>query len=493
MWTFIVLLQSAILLAVLYIRHTYSYWKNRGIPYAEPKFPYGTLLVGKDTPHSTEQNLSLYRKYKNKSPFIGMFFAIKPVVLAIDLEFIKRILITDFSYFHDRGVFFNEEKDPLSGHIFNLEGTRWKKLRAKLTPTFTSGKMKFMFPTLVAVGHEFIRVLTNEVTAGNEIEMKEFLARFTTDVIGSCAFGLECNSLVDPEAEFRDMGRKSFGEPRNSRIKSLLLLSFKSLGKFFNQKGIRDDVSEFFMKAVKETVEFREKNKVHRNDFMDLLLKLKNSENTDERLTLNEIAAQAFVFFLAGFETSSTAMSYALFELAQNQKIQDKARANIREVLERHNGEFTYDSISEMTYVDYCLSESMRKYPPGTSLLRVATKNYSFEGHVIEEGTTLMVPVYSIHHDPEFYPEPEIYRPERFEPEEVAKRPALSYMPFGEGPRICIGLRFGLMQARIGLAMLLHNFRFTLNKKTNTPLKFSKGAIVLTAEGGMYFDLETLS
>lgn len=131
----------------------------------------------------------------------------------------------------------------------------------------------------------------------------------------------------------------------------------------------------------------------------------------------------------------------------------------------------------------------MRKYPPGLNLIRTAAKDYTYNGKVIEKGTLLIVSVYAIHNDPEFYPEPEKFIPERFEPSEVAKRPSSSYMPFGEGPRICIGLRFGLLQARIGLAMLLHNFKFTLSSRTTVPLVFSKDATILTSEGGMYFHM----
>lgn len=302
MWTLIVTLLSVAVSLAFFVKRRFLYWKDRGVPYAEPQFPYGTLQVGKHQPHSTQQNLALYRRYKKDAAFVGLFFSLKPVALAIDLDFVKKVLITDFDYFHDRGTFFNEKEDPLSGHIFNLEGARWKKLRGKLTPTFTSGKMKYMFPTMVVVGNEFVGQLKKALTSNGSdvIEMKDFLARFTTDVIGSCAFGIDCNSLSNPQAEFREMGRKSFAEPRNSRIKGLLLLSFRSLAKFLNQKTVRDDVSKFFMESVRDTVEYREKNQVQRNDFMDLLIKLKNSANPDERLTLNEIAAQAFVFFLAG-------------------------------------------------------------------------------------------------------------------------------------------------------------------------------------------------
>lgn len=157
--------------------------------------------------------------------------------------------------------------------------------------------MKFMFHTVVEVGNRFRDCLFDVIKDHDELEIKELLARFTTDVIGTCAFGIECNSLKDPNAEFRKYGREMFAKPRHSTYFFALINGFKDLARKLHVKNLRDDVSEFFMKVVRDTVEYREKNDVHRNDFMDILINLKNQENTDKEkaVTLNEIAAQAYV------------------------------------------------------------------------------------------------------------------------------------------------------------------------------------------------------
>lgn len=320
-------------------------------------------------------------------------------------------------------------------------------------------------------------------------------------MIGSCAFGIECNSLKDPDAKFRQMGMKFFDKPRNSRIMQFLLFANRDVGRQLGFKIIQDDVSEFFMTAVRDTVNYRTKNNVQRNDFMDLLIKLRNEEKSDdlkdlemEGLSMNELAAQAWVFFLAGFETSSTAMSFALYELSQNQEVQDKARDSVTTALANHDGKFTYEAMQEMEYLEQCINESLRKYPPGTNLLRIVTKPYKVTGmnFSLPKGMMVMVPIYGIHHDEDFYPNPEVYDPERFSPEEVQKRNPYTFMPFGEGPRNCIGMRFGMMQAKVGLVTLLKNFRFKLNKKTPVPLVFDSKSIVLSSLDPMYFDVQKL-
>uniref|UniRef100_A0A336KY81 CSON001397 protein n=1 Tax=Culicoides sonorensis TaxID=179676 RepID=A0A336KY81_CULSO len=360
---------------VLYIRKQYNYWKDLGIPGPEPKFPFGTFSRSGNPVLNLQKH---YEAFKGKAPFCGLINFITPTMLVTDPVLVKNILIRDFQYFNSRGIYYNEKDDPLSAHLFAVDGPKWKGLRTKLTPTFTSGKMKFMFNTIVAVSDQFKNVLADKVAIKkNTIEMKDLLARFTTDVIGTCAFGLECNSLVDPNAKFREMGLKFFNEPRHSLFGRVALTTMPGLAKFFHLKVMSDDVSEFFMGAVQQTLEYRIKNNIQRNDFMDLLIKMYDENKTDDSnrggLSFNEIAAQSWVFFLAGFETSSTAMSYALYELAQNQAIQEKARQDVLNALKKHENNFTYEAMQDMTYLEQCLNESLRKYPPVPILLRRAS------------------------------------------------------------------------------------------------------------------------
>jgi cytochrome P450 family 6 len=169
--------------------------------------------------------------------------------------------------------------------------------------------------------------------------------------------------------------------------------------------------------------------------------------------------AQATQFFLAGFETSSSAITFALYELAVNQDIQRKLRKEIGNVLSRFNGIISYESLKEMEYLDMCvkgeksfiknflsryfslISETLRKYPVLPFLDRRNNTDYPIAGSdvVLEKGTPIFISLWALHFDSKFYPDPEKFDPTRFTEENVKSRPQFTYLPFGEGPRNCIG------------------------------------------------------
>lgn len=359
----ILLLGLTILALLIYlIKRRYSYWADRGVAFVPPTFPFGNLQGVSFKKTIGEIVQDNYKKLKGKGPLVGLYTFTDPTALVMDLDLLRNVFVKDFQYFENRGVYVNEKKDPLSAHLFAIEGEKWKSLRAKLTPTFTSGKMKMVHSTLLRVADQFNEHLQSSVEKDPEVDLKVAFAQFTSDIIGNVAFGLECNSMKDPNNEFTLNGRRFFEPPPLEMLKRLLIVNFPKIAKKLNMRFIRKEVSDFFIKTIRETVAYREKNNVQRNDLMQLLLQLKNTGKIDEEsteletLTFNELAAQTFVFFIAGYETSSSTLTFATFELARNQEVQDKARRQIEEVLDKHGGEMSYDAVMEMTYLDQIIN-----------------------------------------------------------------------------------------------------------------------------------------
>ncbi|ETN58140.1 cytochrome P450 [Anopheles darlingi] len=505
---------ALVALVYFYLRQKHAFWRKRGFPCK----PNPKLLTGHLDPsvHGSYVNQELYHYAKGRGDrFIGISFFFMPLVVLCDVELIKTILVKDFAVFHDRGMYNNPEADPLSGHLFSLDGPEWRTLRQKLTPTFTSGRMKQMFGTMLLVADRLREVLgaadqKTSFSAGRE--MKDVLARFTTDVIGTCAFGIECNSLADPDSEFLRYGNKVFQTKLSTMIKFIFIMMYKETAKRLGIKGTEDDAEAFFMNLVRETVEYREKHNVQRNDFLNLLLEIKNKgtlsepghddstggdasvTGTEHGMTMNELTAQVFIFFLAGFETSSTTMNFCLYELAKSPDIQQRLREEINSAIEANGGQLTYDVAMNIAYLDQVINETLRKYPPLESVNRSPVRDYTIPDttHVIPRGVLVEVPIYAIHHDPEYYPEPERFDPERFTEEAVKKRVPYTFLPFGEGPRICIGMRFGMMQVKVGLITMLRDFRFHPSSQTPDRITFDKNIAILSPSKGNYLHIEKL-
>lgn len=187
------ILISILTLIVLRIWRRLTYWKSKGVPYATP------ILLSKKT-RGLGQNLHLahfqqrlYNELRPQGPVGGLIMFLSPSLMVMDLDLIKNILVKDFNSFPNRNAYYNAVDDPLTAHLVNLEGDEWRNLRAKLTPTFTSGKLKLMLPTMLDISDNLVTTLDKEIKNDESVEMKEMLSRFTIDVIGTVAFGLECN------------------------------------------------------------------------------------------------------------------------------------------------------------------------------------------------------------------------------------------------------------------------------------------------------------
>jgi cytochrome P450 family 6 len=250
---------------------------------------------------------------------------------------------------------------------FALEGAKWKFIRTKLSPTFTTGKIKSMFGTVVETSESLVK----RIDLGKEFETRNLCNRFICDVIGSVAFGLDSQALAKDDCELLAAGEKVFRMDGLATLRFFFVNSFMDLAKTFNMRVMPSDSANFFIATVKEAIKYREENNIHRPDFLNSLIQLKNTGtidgekvDNDKKLTFNQIVAEAFLFFFAGFETSATTMSFALYELAANADIQARVRDEVKETLGKYDGKFTYDSIFEMNYLNQVFNGMQSKCCP---------------------------------------------------------------------------------------------------------------------------------
>nr|CAD7427783.1 unnamed protein product [Timema monikensis] len=455
-----------------------------------------------------------YEKHAGQ-PYFGLFSVDRPAFVIRDLDLIKNILVKDFDVFMDRSNPMDEKIDPLNAKgIVGQKGKKWRYIRMKLTPTFSSNKIKNMFGLVDAKAVELAEFVEQQSLRGNIIPVKEITAGYTLDVLASCAFGVNANAIVDRKAEFHEILRQIFEMKTIDLIKTNLAFFLPWSVKYLKLKLTNDHVDNFVRKTLWDVVAHREKTGLVREDFVHLLMKLRkggevieetkndatevadqqdstdmtNKNNVlDVKLDDDDYAAQAHSFLLAGYHTTANTTSFALYELATHPDLQTRLQKEIISVLNKHGGEVTHDSIGEMTYLDMVISETLRKYPILPFLDRRTLRDYKIPGTniVLEKGTPVFIPLLGLHYDPKYFPSPNEFNPERFTLENRKSIPNYAYMPFGEGPRKCIGMRFGLMKVKTGLVHLLSKFEVRPCQQTKIPLVVDKTAMMMTTEDSM--------
>ncbi|XP_063371105.1 cytochrome P450 6B2-like [Cydia amplana] len=478
----------------------YDYWQKKGVQHEKPlPFIGSTGRIFAQKMSMTEYFTELYRKYPNEK-LVGYYFSREKAVVLRDPELVKCVLISDFQYFYCRGINYHKDVvEPMFKNLFFADGDLWKLLRQRMTPAFTSGKLKAMFPLIVERTERLQRSAAAKL--GSEVDVRDLMARYTTDFIGACGFGIDANSIDDEDAPFRKLGKRIF----TPSLRDIIVTVAKWLAPdlFKHLRTVAPEVERDTLSLVRGIMEQRNYQPSGRNDFIDLLLELKqkgkivgesiehrNSDGTPKIAELEMdnllMAAQVFVFFAAGFETSSSATSYTLHQLALHPDQQARCQQEIDEVLTRYDGKLCYDAVNEMKYLKMCFYESMRLFPSLGFLIRKCSKPYTFPGTgvSIDEGTAVVIPVQGLQTDEQYFEEPEEFRPERFHPDNRVHNHV--YLPFGEGPRACIGERLGLMQSLAGLAALLRQCSVapSINTKRNPP-KDPTGHVVQSLKGGV--------
>lgn len=286
------------------------------------------------------------------------------------------------------------------------------------------------------------------------VEIGETTARYTTNAIASVAFGIDINCFADPDTPFRKYGRQTFEMSLENAFRVFCFNLCPSLLKLTCIGFIDKEITEFLLDVVKQTLELREENNIVRKDFFQLLVQLRNSgtvqlddewqtvvtNDNNKSLTLDEITAQSFIFYAAGFGTSSGTMSFCLYEIAKNDDIQRTIQEEIDTVLALHDrlaSSSIWNAGDKLFFV--FLTEAFRKYPVVPLLNRIRTRDYTVPemGVTIEKGTPILIPVLSLQRDEQFYPNSHKFDPTRFLNEN--KNTKTTYLPFGDGPRNYIG------------------------------------------------------
>ncbi|XP_046823342.1 cytochrome P450 6a2-like isoform X1 [Vespa crabro] len=485
-----------ILLLYYYLTMTFDYWKVRDVKGPQPIPLFGNMKdIIFHKINMTEYLINIYNFYKDER-YIGIFFRSRPILILRDPQLIKNILIRDFSSFPQRAVDVTEKVEPLTQNLIYLDAHRWRPLRNKLTPAFSINKMKGMFPLIMTSSLHFEEYI-NKIPDNDIMDIYKLFNKFTINIIGNCVFGIEIDVIKDEENDFSKIIKEIFKDNLMTLVKYRLQLNFPKL---YNELGFLFRNSRqisFFLNIVNKTMKYRIENNIVRNDFINVLMELKkNPEKLSDDIELTDTfyAAQAYVFFAAGSETSSLTMTFILYELAQNQNIQDKVRKEINDEYERNDGTLKFESIKTLKYLQAVFKETLRKHPPVIFLSReCVVPSYKLEGTKITIGKhqRIFIPVIALHKDPNIYPNPNVFDPTRFITENNLINDG-TYLPFGRGPRNCIGEKFAEYQVIIGLAIFLRNHKVDICEKTKIPYTIGRSDFLLQPKEEIYLKIKVI-
>ncbi|XP_012261426.2 cytochrome P450 6k1-like [Athalia rosae] len=501
---------GVILLASIYyyyLTKNYKHWEKKCVPHMKNTLPgfgnMASMILLKSNVYQTFEEI--YKKWSGHS-MVGFYFGRQPGLLVRDPELVKCVLQTQFPSFSSNGAFFDPTVDRLlSRNPFILEGEPWKVARHQLSSAYTSGKLKYMYGTIRDVLGNFLEYLQGKVDKGfgeAEVELKDIFSRFTAETVARAGLGIDGDAFNDKkDGIFIDIGKQLFDPTFFKGFKTIVTFFAPFLTRLFGASFIPRKIEDFFIDTVKNIIKYRAENNEERSDFLQLMINLKKSGAKDFAFGRDfddeTITSHASSFFIEGYETSSITASFVVYQLARHPDIQQRLRDEILSIVQTHGGNMTYEALQEMKYLEQVIQESMRLVPPGGTMIKVCTNKAELTGCdgvkcEVEPGTMVMISVAGIHKDPEYWPDPEIFDPERFTEENHRARRRFTYLPFGEGPRVCIGTRMAMMLVKSVIAELIRNYDITLSPKTQMPIKLNPHHFMPAPVGGLWMKLKPI-
>jgi cytochrome P450 len=370
-------------------------------------------------------------------------------------DHLREVLATRASSFGKQHSAFTQLSRVLGEGLLISEGDTWTRQRRMLAPGFAPPRMRAYGDIMV----DEARRTANRWSDGTTVALEREMTELTLRIVSRTLFGHDV-SKEDTRAIARAMS--SF---QGSLSSPDLLPAWVPLP---GRRELAHSLAELDRIVYRLIRERRAAGASHaeRPDLLQLLVDAVDPEAKADttasaaRLSEREVRDQLVTFFLAGHETTSQALTWAFYCLSQTPAAERALHAELESVL--GDREPTFDDLERLPYTEQVMLEAMRLYPPVYAIARRAREDTEVGGYRVPRGSEVMIWVYMTHRDERFYPEPEAFRPERFEKEKLAALPKLAYLPFGAGPRACIGKSFAIMEARLILATLAQRYRLSL-------------------------------
>ncbi|XP_011299794.1 probable cytochrome P450 28d1 [Fopius arisanus] len=478
-----------------YLARNNGYWKCKGIPEARGAILgighiLDQVLLRKNMGMMTEV---FYKDHPDDS-MVGIYVAQNPVLVVRDPDLVKFVLSTGFGYFSDN-ITLVKKNDPLLFHDpFFQNGQAWKDKRGIFVSAFSSKKLKDRIFQISTTCEKLITYLKEKSskTGSIELEVKELFEKYTLEVAASSILSIDNHIFLDKieKNSLSSMMKTMFHVTSAIGLKQNFVLLLPALGQFLPINFVPKWVNIAFQKMISDIKSIRSQEMIQRNDILQHISDYLKEKGMDG----DELAAHAFSFVIEQFETSSVTLALMSYFAAKYPKVQEKMRKEVEEILEKHGSICSYEAINDLTYIEQVAKESLRLFTPVGRMVRFCSKPVTLEGPdgltcTLKPGAEVHIPVSGLHKDPQYWRNPDEFMPERFDKEHEELRHKFVYLAFGEGPRMCPGMRMGLLQVKAAMAAVLKNFVIEKSERMADPAQLDPRYFMVAIYGGIWVRL----
>ncbi len=400
----------------------------------------------------SSQPEKLYRAWmaEFRTPFFRSYMINQP-------DLIKTVLKDRPDDFPKSKVVQESLESLLGNSVFVTNGDVWKRQRRMIDPAFEGGRLKEIFPAMLACGDEALHRMRREVGTGAVVEVEAHTAHAAADVIFRTLFSIPISDDVASEvfSQFRDY----------QRTQPLLnLASFiplpKWMPRFRNKQTTRTSAAiRRLIGQITQTRMVEIKAGTAPDDLATKIMTTADPE-TGDVFDTEEMIDQVAIFFLAGHETSASALAWALYLLAYDPKAQDRVAAEVEAVF--GNDAPSFSAVNKLKFTKAVFRETMRLYPPVPGMIRSNLKPERFRNRDLRPGSQVLLSPWHLHRHERLWERPDNFDPDRWETDNGKKCMREAYIPFSAGPRVCTGSGFAMIEGPLLLAMMIRAFRFEL-------------------------------
>lgn len=448
---------TVIISSYSYIRfYRYKYWKSLGVDGPTPTVPLGNLYQVMFDPLK-----NLIKWQEEFGPTYGTYFMTTPVLVTGDIDVLREIFVND--NFYDRLTI--RGHPAIEQNIINKNGLEWRRDRSILSPSFTSGKMKQMFPLIEECVNKYLPHVQKWSLSKESISPKEMYTKLTSMIIARCAFATQVDAFAETDQHPLMKHLMNLVTPNLLTILIFVLTPDILRSKLKLHASPRQSFA--YLVSLLERIMKERKESPAANDFPDLLQLLLNTQSNDQGFTDDQVIANSFLFFVAGLETTAATLTFLSYLLALHPHVQDEL---YRELADAHEVEatFTYETLFRLKYLEAVINETLRLYSPAPQVSRIAREDYTLCNDIkVRAGTFILIPIDAVHHNEQYHPQAHVFDPTRFLPENKQNMPHGSWIPFLNGPRNCIGMRFAQLVLKSVVAHTVLRYEFV--KGPDTP------------------------